>query len=138
MNFSDAENAESPRYNMDSSKLFVSVSDNQSSDTDIRRLDKTELIKRISETKNRQLNRTSSGEIRYKSIMNLRSNEGGEHEDEQNVQKEIKEFITRQSYKYTEKVESDEGNEADEELSAEEKSEEPEVKQEKKDECNIF
>lgn len=28
MNFSDAENAESPRYNMDSSQLFVSVSDN--------------------------------------------------------------------------------------------------------------
>ena len=82
MNFSDAENAESPRYQMESSQLFVSVSDNQSSDTEIRRMDKTDLIKRISENQNRHLNRTSSGEIRYKSIMNLRSNEGGENEDE--------------------------------------------------------
>lgn len=73
--------------------------------------------------------------------MNLRSNEGGEQEDD--VQQEIKDFITKQNYKYSGQSEvekSDEGNQADEERSEEEAEvEQQEVKTElKKNDCTIF
>lgn len=88
LSFSDVEA-------QDSDRPFVSISDCNSSETDFKRLDinKTELLKRFSENNTvRTMKRINSSEIRYQSIINLRSNEGGEQEDFQN---EIKEFITK-------------------------------------------
>jgi hypothetical protein len=84
LSYSDVEegiNITDIQNNISTSQLFVSISD-CSSDTDLKRIkiDKTVLMKRLSD-KTVRLKRVNSGEIRYNTIKNLRSNEGGEQED---------------------------------------------------------